>query len=514
MTDGHESPFQQVTRFFNRWRRDRRGNVALIFGLAAIPLFVGAGAAIDTSRAYIVQSRLTQALDAAGLAVGSMIGLTPAEMQARAEDFFAANYPVDEIGVPAKPVVAVVGDVVTLSATAELPTAIMGVIGINKLNVNASVEITRESKGLELVMVLDNTGSMRNDGKIDALKTASNDLIDILFGDDPFPTKVKVGMVPFAASVNVGTAFRASGNMDLNAQSSIHSENFTAGINLWDLYDELDDRAWNGCVQTRPEPLDENDTTPTLANPDTLWVPWFAPDEPNLSGYNNSYLSDGISGDAETRQRDTTKYTDATVGSTSKGPDGGSTSDYRCTLKPITPLTNDRDLLFDKIDEMTANGYTHIPVGLAWGWRVVSPTQPFTEGTTYTDEDVNKAVILLTDGMNTMPGANNHNESQYTGYGYVAEGRLGTTDNDEAESRLDPKTARICENIKAIKRADGEDAIRVYTVTFKLNDVPTQNMMRACATEPRLYFDSPTNEQLRLVFQNIAQDLSNLRLSR
>jgi hypothetical protein len=40
-----------------------------------------------------------------------------------------------------------------------------------------------------------------------------------------------------------------------------------------------------------------------------------------------------------------------------------------------------------------------------------------------------------------------------------------------------------------------------------------KNLMRGCATDPSLYFESPSASELESVFQAIAQDLSNLRLS-
>ena len=52
----------------------RQGNVAMIFALSLVPITVAAGAGLDMSRAMIVRSRLTEALDAAGLAVGGTQG--------------------------------------------------------------------------------------------------------------------------------------------------------------------------------------------------------------------------------------------------------------------------------------------------------------------------------------------------------------------------------------------------------------------------------------------------------
>ena len=73
--------------------QDVRGNVAMLFGLAAIPLALGVGVAVDYGRALLVRERMQSALDAATLAVGCWPGLSNTEMQAKAQDYFNANYP-------------------------------------------------------------------------------------------------------------------------------------------------------------------------------------------------------------------------------------------------------------------------------------------------------------------------------------------------------------------------------------------------------------------------------------
>eukprot|EP00439_Symbiodinium_sp_Y106_P088496 s1_g1032.t1 len=484
------------------FQRNRKGNVAVMFALAMMPVIAAAGIGVDLSRAYLVRAHLTHALDAAGLAVAGSPSASEDYLETLAQDFFNANYPNTEIGVPGALQLTVGDNVVTLSASATLPTALLGIFGIDEMDVGNEIEVTLETKGLEVVMVLDNTGSMSSSGKIGALKDAAESMVNILFGEDPSPDKLHIGLVPFAHGVNVGTDFPQSA-LDMTGASSIHGENFDPGeTNIWDLYDEIQNRSWPGCVEARPNGLDELDTPPSAGNPDTLWVPWFAPDEPSgYSGYYNNYLSDGTSGNQDTRQRNADKYDDAYVSSSSRGPQNG------CGMEPITPLTNDKQVLLDNIDAMNATGGTLIPVGLAWGWRVISPDAPFTEGKDYNDVEVNKAIILLTDGDNWLGTRNNHNKSYYSAFGYVSEGRLGTTSKSAAQAALDPKTADVCENIKA-------DGIRLYTITFKVSSDDTRELMEECATTPALYFDSPSNEQLQTVFQAIARDLSNLRLSR
>ncbi len=488
------------------FQRNRKGNVAIMFALALMPIMAAAGIGVDLSRAYVVRAHLTHALDAAGLAVAGSPGASDEYLETLAQDFFNANYPNTEIGVPGELQLNVTDNVVTLSAAATLPTALLGIFGIHEMDVASEIEVTRENKALEIVMVLDNTGSMGSSGKLDAMKEAATSLVDILYGENPNLDKLHIGLVPFAAGVNVGTDFPTTA-LDMTGASSIHGENFKFNTdpdvdNLWDLYDQINNRSWEGCVQTRPEPFDENDTPPVSGTPDTLWVPWFAPDEGDASKYVNDYLDDADPNQNDkNEQLDISKYDGAWVSSSSRGPDAG------CTMRPVTPLTNDKDLLIDNIDDMNASGVTHIPVGLSWGWRLISPGEPFTQGRAYDDQSVDKAIVLLTDGSNVLGTLNNRNRSRYTAYGYIRQGRLGTTNKSAAEARLDPKTADICENIK-------DEGIRLYTITFKVSSTDTRELMEECATSPALYFDSPSNEQLQTIFQAIARDLSNLRLSK
>ncbi len=52
----------------NRFRRDRRGNIAVIFAIAAVPLISAIGCAIDYSEAARIKAKLQSAADAAAVA--------------------------------------------------------------------------------------------------------------------------------------------------------------------------------------------------------------------------------------------------------------------------------------------------------------------------------------------------------------------------------------------------------------------------------------------------------------
>jgi len=174
----------------------------------------------------------------------------------------------------------------------------MHLAGINQVTVNAFTEVTLNEKQIELIMVLDNTGSMGWSGKLNALKTAASTLVDSLMVSNQNAAvneDVKIGLVPFAAAVNIGADKLNSGWIDVLALSSIAGEDFQPGTNVLNLYNQIQNRSWNGCVRARPTPFDTQDTAP--GGGDTLWVPYFAPDEPDFWSYYNRYASDsGYSG--------------------------------------------------------------------------------------------------------------------------------------------------------------------------------------------------------------------------
>jgi len=501
-----------AANFLKRFSYDQSGNLAMIFALSLLPLTAAAGAAVDLNRAFIVQQRLERALDAAGLAVGAAPATTEAEMLATAQSFFDANYNDQETGVPGNLMLTPGDGSVTLAVTAELPTTIMGVVGFDTLSVGSEITVVRESKSLEIAMVLDNTGSMAWNGKIGALRTAAEDLVTILFGDQDEPELLRMSLVPFVTAVNIKAEGFDMAWMDVNGDSRYHGENFDPDgpNNHFELFDGINNATWKGCVEMRPEPFDTLDTAPSPGNPDTLFVPYFWPDEPDNEGdANNDYTKDraGRRASFDERQENGDKYIGRNV-SVDETP-SSTTGPNKSCARPLVPLTNSKSTLVNEVRAMEPwyNSGTNIAEGLAWGWRVLSPGSPFTQGQSFSDPDVQKAVILLTDGNNEIVRQRTDNKSDYTSFGYIAQRRLGTESISTARDKIDQKVADMCERIKS-------EGVRIYTITFQLNSPSLAEVFRECATEPELYFNSPSNEQLRETFQTIAYDLSNLRLAK
>jgi Flp pilus assembly protein TadG len=499
--------------------RDARGNVALLFALSLIPLLIGVGVAVDYGRALIVRERMNDASDAAALAIGSWPGLTHDELAAKAQQFFDANYPPSSLGTMGKLNVNFIGDDIKIDVSGELPTTFMQLANIDSVNVGASTTVTKKERNIELALVLDTTGSMGSSGKIGALKNAANLMVDKLFDGRANSDTLKVAVVPFAAAVNVGSDKKSQDWIDKNAKSPVSYEDFASGVKAFDLYDKLKNvkSGWNwaGCVRERESSAYElTDTTPDSTTSASLFAPYFAPDEPDSANdgnysYSNSYITDADCGQSKKKnrtpdacQRYTGKYDNADRDQSNAGG-----PNLSCPPNAITPLTASKGTVTDAINALTPNGNTVIPAGLLWGWRTLSSTEPFTEGHPYDEEKWVKAVVLLTDGENDVSGGtSNHNHSVYNAFGYPTQGHLGNTNGSNAESTLNSKLTTVCNAVKA-------KGIQIYTIGFRITDSTTQNLLKGCATKPDMYYNSPTNDQLAGIFQDIAQGLSELRIA-
>lgn len=505
------------------WIVDRRGNVALITAIAIVPLIIAIGAAVDLSRAYTVRSRLAFSLDAAGLAVGSSQG-TDDELQQIMSNFFYKNYPEEAMGTPVS-LRMVIGDkIITLSAAVDLETTFMKIAGINTLSVAYSNEITKEVKGLEVVLALDTTGSMASDGKIAALRSSATDLVDILFGNQNFPEKLKVGLVPFVTSVNIGNTHDDMVNWDASQWTPQGSIAVTQASYTTNADGSATGTVWKGCVKERAYPHDVSDTGWEVGG---KWAPYFWPREPRTrpsSTTSNTYCSNRSSSHGITLANNVGYRWDA-IDETASDSNYAQAGPNKACPRALVPLTNDKNHLLSEVGALVPWGDdtgTMVHIGAAWAWRVISPEAPFTEGLPYNTEGWNKAIILLTDGDNTSIRQSNCRtqnggpDHSYTAYGYVSdEGTLDTSGlagySARAAQAIDNENARlteVCRNIKARN-------VILYTIALGTSVSSTaQSLLRSCATDTSKYFASPSSAELRTVFQQIAKELSNLRVSK
>ena len=180
-------------------------------------------------------------------------------------------------------------------------------------------------------------------------------------------------------------------------------------------------------------------------------MPFFWPDEPDSANddgdsYPNSYLNDNgtfTTGTGKNKKEDPVaaqkslaKYTSITWNSGKKdtSPPYESGPNTGCP-QAILPLRNaaSKAAIKSSIDAMIAYPATgtFIPTGLIWGWHLVSPGIPIRKASKPGDQHYDKtvkAIVLFTDGDNSVTGISNHNKSYFSAFNYVARRTVGHDD--------------------------------------------------------------------------------------
>ena len=554
-----------AARLVKRLGADERGAIAVQFALLLIPIAILTFGLIDLSRTSVQKRQLQDALDAATLMAARSTATTDAGL--KTVGLAAMQTEMAGLGVP------LTGDNVDFKLGANntvvgsvknvaLTPIISNLWNTGDVHVSAGSTVMRSVNKLEVALVLDNTGSMAstlNSGtkKIDALITASKSLVDTLAAAAARASEtdaVKISVVPFSMTVNVGSTYQSqsswlAGKMPTTGYGT---DVFATNQNRFTLLSSLG-LTWAGCVESRPAPYDVTDDPPNGSVNASMFVPFFAPDEPddNTVGVNqssstryrdnrvvsnpgnpivNNWLPDGVSPSGTlttawaTRSTPIAKYAASNKSSvispaktgTAYGPNAG------CGLTSLMRLTNvrtttQRDLVKTKLGQMIADGNTNVAMGLAWGWHTLSKNAPFADGvdaTTTAGHKTTKVIVLLTDGDNTNDVTNNPNKSIYTGYGYIGQGRLKnasgtalTTSSSATDRRdaIDSREKLLCENAKA-------KGVVIYAIGVGVSS-HSRTILQTCATKLEYYYDVNDADELTSVFNTIAGSIQNLRIT-
>jgi Flp pilus assembly protein TadG len=602
-------------RFRRAFRRDQRGGILVTAALSMLPLTMLAFAAVEFHNFTRQKVHLQDALDAAALAVARApsthtqsqlhtlyVSVLKAHLDLRPGLLTLVERPADPAtGATQQPALVLANGRVNASATLAMSPIVASFFINGDVQVSGSTEVRRDVSGLEVALVLDNTGSMATNNRIGIARTAATNFVNAMeqaTSGSTSPGAVKIGLVPFAATVKVGGSYSTASWIDSGGLSPINNEIFrtstggavTAATSRFTLLTQMG-VPWAGCVESRQAPYDVQDTAPSSSTPATLFTPYFAPDEadhlpssssasstaepsphryaPNNSNWNwqrglnwtsgandyawdlkqavkaggkqgndevlgglwsgyridfgannpdyatrfRSHLSNGAStsdyvwGAWGTPQKYTSSGLEARLAdayrpsdyasprtSTLYGPNQG------CNLAPLIRLTTNLASVKTGISNMVADGSTNIPMGLMWGWHLLSPHGPFSDGSAYGAPKITKVIVLMTDGDNLI------NAVDYTGVGYGFQGRVSapTLDSAVLNAGLNARMATLCTNAKA-------SGIVIYAV--RVEQTGDTTLMRNCATSPQTFFDVRTAADLDSTFQQIAQSIQTLRIA-
>ncbi|MCB1541683.1 MAG: VWA domain-containing protein [Rhodoblastus sp.] len=332
---------------------------------------------------------------------------------------------------------------------------------------------------------------------------------------------------------------------------------------------------WKGCVEARlskseqqwvnsnwgwgltaSKDYDISEDAPTTSDTASLYVPYFAPDEPDYSpytwayvapgayssanqGFHNNYLKDG--GYLSTSDQGSIpstwnwtqlgqydwgggqyilKYdgkTNAAIIQETPDANGYTYGPNMGCPDPILRLTNDKATVTAKIDGLKywQSGGTIISEGLAWAWRTLSPNKPFADGKAYATTGLQKVIVLMTDGVNELidnannaSGYNSAHVSDYSAYGYLGGARVWNANNIQTyagfQTLMDNRLTAAC---TAAKNA----GVIIYTVVFNHTGYLTssqqsaaQNLLKNCASKTTYSYVATDSATLQSAFAAIA----------
>jgi uncharacterized protein YegL len=252
------------------------------------------------------------------------------------------------------------------------------------------------------------------------LKKAAKSLLTTLKKASKNNGDVKVGIVPFDTTVNMGTALKNLPIFDVSCSALGNPVGCT--LSNWKSY-------WEGCVRDRTWPYDTEVTLPMSTA--TLFPV------------------------------------------------------YDCgSLVSLMTLGNNWGALDNKIDSMTPNGMTNVTMGISWAWLLLQ-NNAYT-GAAPKADDLDKVIILLTDGENTEAWKNSNNTKIYD------------------VPTINSRTKLACDNAKA-------DGVRIYTVRVIEGNA---DLLRGCASSANMFYDVQNASDLNVVFNAIAQSLANLYIAK
>jgi Mg-chelatase subunit ChlD len=174
--------------------------VAVITAAALTGVIAVAGLGLDAGLLYLSHSRLQSAVDSAALAGSLELPYDPDISNGRVvnavDEFLDRNYPEAQATQ-----VTPGGEARSVEVTAQVdvPLNFLGLVGVEQKTVRAKA--LAGYNNLEIVMVIDNSGSMKGT-PINETNQAAESLVDLVMPDGMAPA-VKVGLVPFRGKIRL-----------------------------------------------------------------------------------------------------------------------------------------------------------------------------------------------------------------------------------------------------------------------------------------------------------------------
>lgn len=207
----------------------------------------------------------------------------------------------------------------------------------------------------------------------------------------------------------------------------------------------------------------------------------------------------------------TRKQTSGGTGSWDRSAVNDTTTDYRNTSAYYCPTEakklqtwSSASAFDDYVDSLTPTGNTYHDIGLLWGARLISPTGLFASENAYTPKggEIERHIIFMTDGDT------NTSSSDYNAYGvpWFDKRQTTSTSQSDLDTQVDLRFAALCTAVK-------NKNITLWVISFGSVSSDTVTRLTNCASSGR-YFSAANSAQLQSTFKSIADQISQLRLTK
>ena len=519
----------------------RGGNVALIFAASAVPLIMGVGAAVDYSRANSMKAAMQTAVDSTGLTLGRKYStLSASQLQNQASLIFASLFTRPEAKNPTITAVEnASAGTIQVNATASMDTAFVGILGLKSIQVDVTATTSlAASSSLRVALVLDNTGSMAQSGKMPALQTAAKNLIARIQSAATTNGLAYVSIVPFVKDVNLGSSnynqswlqwddgtdnswdgskgtcsnssysprsqCLAQGTCSISGNNSQSSCTAAATCSISGYSTQSSCTAAAAC--SNPGKTTQSTCTGTKACSNKLyttqsqctfhhytwgygtwsngvwtagvWTPQYTWTPTSHSTWTGCVVDRGDSGGPSSGNYDANNVLPTTgTPATLYVPE-----QYSSCPQAAMGLSYNWSAMNSLINAMSPAGNTNQAIGLQLGWMTLMSGGVFNAPAMDPNVTYGQHIILLTDGLNTQ-------DRWYVN-----------------QSSIDARQQILCNNIKAA-------GITLWTIQVNTGGDPTSTLLQNCASDPDKFYLLTSANQIISTFDEISFKIVHLHLS-
>ena len=466
--------------FLKHFVREEDGTMVALAVYIFLAMMIVGGIGVDLMAFEMNRTRLQHTLDRAVLAAADLDQeLEPADVvtdyfRKSGMEQFLTNINVDQ-GINYRTVSA--------HATARVKTQFIHMIGVNTFEAPAYGEAEEKIGHVEISMVLDISGSMKENSRIQNLREAAKTFVDTVIREEN-EDRISLSIVPYSEHVNLGEA------MFDRLPNTNHRHDFSH------------------CVEMRDSDFSTTTISSSYRYDQMQHFEW------NYYGGRDEDLQDAVCPLSQDSRH---------VQDLSPRPQN-----------TVTAFSQDGTALKTKIDSLRPISGTAIYQGMKWGVALLDPStqgivsslasagkaDPVFSGRpkSYSDVETLKTIILMTDGENssTQRIANwaYDSDSDYVHWDrynfnyYLQAARVRNSSSWYYTKYVKSQGDALLDNICDAAKAKG---IVIWSIGFEVSNNGA-DVMENCASSPSHFFRVEGIE-IEEAFKSIARQINQLRLT-